>query len=69
MRTLLGCGTIQVTAHQRFRGSEAIKIDFRDPRYPKIHQTLWVNESTFLPVQGVFTLLAGKFEGNSAGYE
>ncbi len=60
MRTLLGCTTIQVTPHQQLHGSEATKIDYRDPRYPKIQQALWVSESTFLPVQGVFTLLDGK---------
>jgi len=55
MRELLASGTATVAGHQRIGGVDTIKIvlTYRLPRLaePQWRRTLWVNPSTYLPVQ------------------
>lgn len=56
MRELLASGTATIAGHQRIRGVDTIKIvltsrfPLRAPQ-PEWRQTVWVNPSTYLPVQ------------------
>lgn len=51
MRELLASGTATVAGHQRIGGVDTIKIDLTSRLPLTWRQTLWVNPSTYLPVQ------------------
>jgi hypothetical protein len=64
MRGLLTCGKISITWHQRLAGTEAVKmvIDVGGAASSvRTSGTLWVSESTFLPIEAIFTsVIAGR---------
>ena len=57
IRELLASGKATVAGHQRIGGADTIKIALTsrlpapEPGAPQWHQTLWVNPTTYLPVQ------------------
>ena len=58
MRGLLTCAKISVTWHQRLDGAEAIEmfVELGSPASPvRTSSILWVSESTFLPIEQVYT--------------
>ena len=61
LRTAVSCGALVDAGRQRMDGTEAIELKSR-PGSP-VSETVWVSQSTYLPVRAVVRLSFGKLAG------